>query len=525
VKEKHFPIVICAGLAPSRTAGRPRPLLPLRAKIIRQHERDRLLALPAGKMSSTASLELDDDFPGHPRPAAPSASMPLWLTIVLCSVANALNQADRNIIPIAIIPMGDELAFSLIQRGVVLSSFAWGYIFVQLPSGWLATRVPPLRLLLFAVFAWSLSTLLTPTSARAGGFSLLFLCRVAMGLAEGFCLPAIFQHFACSVGESWRSSAFGAMIASGNAGQLLALYVCPLIAQWDLMFVSFGAAGLAWCALCTCALATSFSSGGGGPTRSSIAPLGGRRGSSAAADEALQGIRLTSSAGLDGGEGPASAAAVLRPWSCSCGGTPWRRLLGCPAVHAIVLAHFAQNWTNYTMSSWLPTYLHGAHGMETQQLWLTAIPFAVSAVSGTLTGLLADAALARRYVSVLTVRRAATMAGLLGPASCLLMLSISTSPAVAIAVMTVSNLLGSATNAGYMANHADLSTTHAGLTFAVANTAATVPGLVAGPLTAWILDGDTSATAPWGLVFGLASAINVMGALAYWRLARAHRVL
>ena len=44
-----------------------------------------------------------------------------------------------------------------------------------------------------------------------------------MGVAEGFCLPAIFQHFAQRLTESQRSSAFGVMLASGSVGQLAAL--------------------------------------------------------------------------------------------------------------------------------------------------------------------------------------------------------------------------------------------------------------------------------------------------------------
>ena len=81
--------------------------------------------------------------------------------------------------------------------------------------------------------------------------------------------------------------------------------------------------------------------------------------------------------------------------------------------------------------------------------------------------------------------------------------------------------MGAASTAGYMANHADLSATYPGLTFGLANTCATVPGLVAGPLTAALI----KATGGWTTVFCLAAAINVCCATAYWRLAKAHRVL
>ena len=129
----------------------------------------------------------------------------------------------------------------------------WRSIFAQMPSGWIATRRSPMLLLLAAVLVWSLSTALTPIAARCG-LGVLFACRVVMGVAEGFCLPAIFQHFAQSLTESQRSSAFGVMLGAGSVGQLAALLICPLLPSWEGMFGLFGGLGFVWCASCACAL-------------------------------------------------------------------------------------------------------------------------------------------------------------------------------------------------------------------------------------------------------------------------------
>jgi|TARA_B110001469_G_C9332551_1_gene177094 hypothetical protein len=75
-----------------------------------------------------------------------------------------------------------------------------------------------------------------------------------------------------------------------------------------------------------------------------------------------------------------------------------------------------------------------------------------------------------------------------------------------------------------MANHADLSSTYAGLTFAIANTVATVPGLLAPPVTAWIV-GEQPTRRSWASVFALAALLNVLGSVAYLALADARRVL
>ena len=98
------------------------------------------------------------------RPSSVAAA--IVVDVLLASAANLINQADRNIMPMAIIGMAHELDWGLLTRGLVLSSFAYGYICVQLPSGWISTRVPPVRLLLGAVLVWSVMTLLTPAAAR-----------------------------------------------------------------------------------------------------------------------------------------------------------------------------------------------------------------------------------------------------------------------------------------------------------------------------------------------------------------------
>ena len=138
-------------------------------------------------------------------------------------------------------------------------------------------------------------------------------------------------------------------------------------------------------------------------------------------------------------------------------------------------------------------------------------------------GLAADRAAAsrsRRW-SLLSVRRAATLTGLLGPAICHLLFTLTSSPGLAIAVVTLSFCLGAATASGYMANHADLSSAHAGLTFAIANTVATIPGLVAPPFPAWLV----ATTGSWAVVFVLAALINVVCSLAYVALSDARHVL
>lgn len=171
--------------------------------------------------------------------------------------------------------------------------------------------------------------------------------------------------------------------------------------------------------------------------------------------------------------------------------------------------------------NWLPTYLHDVLGMPRRSLWLGALPYLADALAGVAFGGLCDWLVRTRRLSVLTTRKVATSVGLLGPAVCHVAFALTTSPALAIAIQTVSGLCFAAVASGAHANHADLSTRYAGLTFAIANTLASLPAVLAGPVTAALVE----ATGSWRAVFGLAAAINVMATGVYVTLARAHIVL
>lgn len=386
--------------------------------------------------------------------------------------------------------MAKAFGWDFMQRGLVISAFAYGYILTQLPSGALAARFTPLRVLFVAVLGWSLATALTPLAAHMG-FGVLLIARVVMGTMEGFCLPAVFQLLCARIPAAQRARAFATVLSCGSVGQLLALLLCPLMANaqsWPLMFYLFGGSGLAWCAAATAGRAACASDESESPAASE-----------------LRDTLIASS--------PPPPHVLSRDLV--------RQLACCQPLWAVCAAHFGQNWTNYLLAAWLPTYLHEQLGMPTAILGAAAVPFAANAVSGMVLGYIADGAV-RRGTPTITVRRLATSVGLLGPAACHLAFMNVKSPTAAVAITTLSFILGAASCSGYMANHADLSTSYAGITFAVSNTIATVPGLTAGPLTAWLLQ-QTGGS--WPAVFGLAATMNVVCTAIYWKLSRAHVVL
>ena len=125
-----------------------------------------------------------------------------FLSVFICYI-------DRVNISVAIIPMSEDLGWSLQTQGLVLSSFFVGYLLLQVVGGRLADRYGGKMVLGVGVLVWSLFTVLTPPAAFMGiGF--LILARICMGMGEAVTFPSIYSIYARWVptGERAKAVAF-----------------------------------------------------------------------------------------------------------------------------------------------------------------------------------------------------------------------------------------------------------------------------------------------------------------------------
>lgn len=100
-----------------------------------------------------------------------------WILTAAMSLAFVLCNMDKVNMSVAVIPMAKELGWSATARGVVQSSFFWGYTLTQVPAGWMSTRIGGEKVLFAGVLLWSLGTFIAPSAAHVG-FSVLCLSRV-----------------------------------------------------------------------------------------------------------------------------------------------------------------------------------------------------------------------------------------------------------------------------------------------------------------------------------------------------------
>jgi MFS family permease len=111
-----------------------------------------------------------------------------WFALALVAATQAISLLDRNILAILAPAIKADLKIGDAEMGLLYGTvFALFYALFSLPLGRLADGWIRTRLLAIAILFWSLAT---GTAAFAGGFLLLMLSRLGVGIGEAASQPA-----------------------------------------------------------------------------------------------------------------------------------------------------------------------------------------------------------------------------------------------------------------------------------------------------------------------------------------------
>ena len=385
---------------------------------------------------------------------------------------------DRVNISVAIIPMSAELGWSATTQGTVLSSFFVGYLLTQIAGGRLADRFGGKIVLAGGVLLWSLFTILTPPAA-ALGFAALLVVRIGMGLGEGVNFPAVYTLHARWIPVDERARSMALNNSGIPLGTVFALLVTPVVVAhlgWQWAFYLFGSVGLIWFVFWQ--------------TQTASAPHQHPR----ISPTELEHIRAHSTPAGDPGTAPPIAA-----------------FLKVPAVWAIIVAHFCNNWSLYVLLTWLPTFVNKGLGVDFASVGVfTMFPHIAYFIFLNVAGTVADT-LIRRGIEVGRVRKLMQTIGFGGVAIALLIVGHVHSAPMAIVIMTLGNGIFAFTAGGFFVNHMDVAPRSAGTLMGITNTAATIPGIIGVYVSGLILD----ATGSWAIVFDVAAGVALFGLAFY----------
>lgn len=168
------------------------------------------------------------------------------MLLLTCNLTLYLARANVSIAILYMMDSGDP------WQKWVLSAFFFGYFCLQLPGGIIASRLGGYRVLRTAASVWTIASLACVPAYKYGGSSLLVVCRVLVGLAEGVNYPA-----QASLAVRWfpeaEKTSYWALLGAGEAvGTIVAMASSPFIANafgWEYIFYASGAVGLIWTTL------------------------------------------------------------------------------------------------------------------------------------------------------------------------------------------------------------------------------------------------------------------------------------
>ncbi|XP_056154475.1 sialin isoform X2 [Lampris incognitus] len=133
-------------------------------------------------------------------------------------------------------------------QGWLLGAFFFGYLFTQIPGGYLSGHYGGSIFLGGGVLGTAALTLLTPLAAQWGSYW-LFALRALEGFGEGVTFPAMMAMWARWAPPLERSRLMTLSGAGANFGAFVALpltgYICQTLG-WPAVFYCCGAAGCLW---------------------------------------------------------------------------------------------------------------------------------------------------------------------------------------------------------------------------------------------------------------------------------------
>lgn len=188
-----------------------------------------------------------------PSPASPAAGLVhrlprRYLLVVAAFLLMVLLYVDRACIAVAKGDVARDLRLSDTQMGWVFAAFSLGYALCQTPSGMLADRWGPRRVLAAVVCFWSLCTGLT---AAAWNYVSMLVTRLLFGCGEAGALPGVARAVYSWIpvrerglvqGVSFSGMRFGAAATMPLLGWMVARL------GWRPSFVLLMLVGFAWAA-------------------------------------------------------------------------------------------------------------------------------------------------------------------------------------------------------------------------------------------------------------------------------------
>ena len=415
-----------------------------------------------------------------------SKGWPKRINMVILFFTSNLNcYMDRLSIAVTAPVIMQELGWNEAALGIILSSFFWGYTFLQIPGGWLADRYGGKIVLCMGVLWWSFFMMITPMARTVTNMTVV---RALMGLGEGVNFPSIQSLTSRWIPSQERSRVMGFTLSGISIGNILAFPLATWIMAvfgWRYVFYIFGLMGFVWCAFWIRIAANR------PEEHRTIHP------------QELEYIKAN------------------RPEISPVKKIPWGKILSKTQVWTLVINHFCVSWGFFMFLTWLPTYLVKAHGFSIKEMGIySMLPYLAMVIGSNASGWLADYFI-KRTGNITLIRKVFHSVSLFSASVFLILLAQAEAKPLVIIFITLALGMMSMTGSTTGPNAMDIGPRYAGIIMGMQTTAGNIAGVIVPVLVGFIV----SFSNRWDLIFYIAAGVLMFGAIIWNIFATGRQIL
>jgi ACS family hexuronate transporter-like MFS transporter len=270
-----------------------------------------------------------------------------WRILALLFFATTINYIDRQVIGILAPYISEELGWSEVDYGYIVTAFQVAYGIGLVTMGRLLDRIGTRIGYSLSITIWSIAGMAHALARSVFGFG---LARFTLGIGEAANFPAAVKTVAEWFPKKERAYATGWFNAGSTAGAITAPLIVPLFALhlgWKWAFIITGALGFIWLVFWWLYY-----------HKPEEHPKLTR--------EEYKHIRQ------DGEDRTES--------------TPWARLFPLKATIGLAITRFVSDWVWWFFLFWLPKFLNDAYGITLSKIGLPLIVIYVVSSAGGIAG-------------------------------------------------------------------------------------------------------------------------------------------
>ncbi|XP_057652243.1 uncharacterized protein LOC130891477 [Diorhabda carinulata] len=381
-------------------------------------------------------------------------------------------------------PNKDVPTYDWTNTSTLLSSFLWGYLFLQVLAGNLGRIYGTKYFLMIAMAINSILHCLLPKMSELLGSYGVMLCRSLQGISQGFFYPSIYNLLPLWSPKNEMSSIASLVFAGAPFGSIVTMPIVGYISStwygWPFSFYVYGGAGFLW-------IVIYYFYGADSPDKHPAI-------SKEEKNYILKNVEKKEQVKL-----------------------PFKKILTNLSFWTILINAVTQFWCYQTLISETPTYMNKImkFSIDTNGL-LSSLPSIASFIIMIVAGYLSDILINKKLLSVLWSRRIFNFVGCLGPGLALLTLALIPSDAIntSVAMLVISTGMQSFTVPGVQLNLMDIAPSFSGVLLGMVNSTGSFVSIF-GPLSVQFIVQDQTNKSQWEIIFLIGTAMYILPAILF----------